>query len=103
MGTSSSDVTTGYTSTAATDTTNAWAVGFIAFAAFMMLISGIFQGLEGLAAILRGSFFVIAPNYLYTVDVSTWGWIHLIVGIIVAAAGGAVLAGKTWGRIIGIA
>jgi hypothetical protein len=79
-----------------------WAVGFTAFAGAIMLLVGIFQAFAGLAAILNDEFFVRRPNYTYDIDISGWGWIHLIIGLIVAAAGFAVFSGATWARAVGI-
>lgn len=77
-------------------------VGWVAFAAFMMILGGVFQAFVGLTAIAKDSFFVAAPNYLITFDVTTWGWIHLVVSLLIIAAGAAVLRGKVWGRSIGV-
>lgn len=79
------------------------AAGFAFFAGIMMIMVGVFQALQGLAAILQGSFYVPAPNYVYEIDVTAWGWIHLIMGVVVAVAGFYVLSGRPWARIIGIA
>jgi hypothetical protein len=79
-----------------------WAMGFIVFAAVMMMMIGVFQALAGLAAIFENEFYVQARNYLYEVDVTAWGWIHLILGVIVALAGFGVLSGATWARVVGI-
>ncbi|HVD24938.1 MAG TPA: hypothetical protein VNB86_03000 [Gaiellaceae bacterium] len=79
-----------------------WAVGFTAFAGAIMLMVGIFQAFAGLAAILNDEFFVRRPNYTYDIDITGWGWIHLIIGIIVAAAGFAVFSGAAWARAVGI-
>jgi hypothetical protein len=79
-----------------------WAVGFIVFAGVMMVMLGVFHALEGLTAIFKDQFFVATPNYLYSVDVTTWGWIHLIGGIVVALAGFYVFSGSLWARVIGI-
>jgi hypothetical protein len=79
-----------------------WATGFIVFAAVLMIMSGVFQALEGLAAIFENEFYVAARNYLYEVDVSAWGWIHLILGVVIALAGFGVLSGATWARVVGI-
>lgn len=58
------------------------------FAGVMMIMLGVFHALEGLTAILKDQFFVSTPrNYLITVDVTGWGWIHLIGGIVIALAG----------------
>jgi hypothetical protein len=80
-----------------------WAVGFIVFAAVMMIMSGVFQALAGLAAIFENEFYVTTRNYLFEFDVTAWGWIHLILGVIVALAGFSLLSGATWARVVGIA
>ena len=79
-----------------------WAVGFAAFAGAIMLMAGIFQTFAGLAAIFENEFFVVARNYAYEVDVTAWGWIHLLIGAILASAGLAVFSGATWARAVGI-
>jgi hypothetical protein len=79
-----------------------WAAGFIVFAAVMMMMTGVFQALAGLIAIFQNEFYVQTRNYLFKFDVTTWGWIHLIVGIVVALAGWGLLSGRTWARVVGI-
>jgi hypothetical protein len=82
--------------------TPAWAAGVISFAAVMMMLTGTLQALTGLDAIVENESYVTPPNYLYEVDVTAWGWIHLIGGVVVAVAGFAVLSGATWARVVGI-
>lgn len=79
-----------------------WAVGFVVFAAVMMMLAGGFQTIAGIAAIFEDEFFVVGANYVYDVDVTAWGWIHLILGVILFAAGAGVLSGATWARVVGI-
>ena len=79
-----------------------WAMGFIVFAAVMMMMTGAFQALAGLIAIFENEFYVQTRNYLFEFDATTWGWIHLVLGVIVALAGWGVLAGQTWARVVGI-
>jgi hypothetical protein len=78
------------------------AAGFVFFAGIMMVVTGIFEAIEGFAAIIKNEFFVVTPNYAYKIDASAWGWIHLILGIVVVLAGLAVFRGALWGRLIGI-
>ena len=78
-------------------------IGWTVFAAVMLMISGIGNVLEGIAQIVRGSYFVTLPNYAYNLSVHSWGWIHLIAGIVVFLAGAALLADKTWARVVGVA
>ena len=82
--------------------TSGWAVGFVVFAAVMMMIIGAFQVIAGIAAIFEDEFFVVAPNYIYDVDITVWGWIHVILGVIMFLAGMGVMAGATWARVVGI-
>ena len=82
--------------------TSGWAVGFILFAAIMLIMSGIFQFFAGLVALFDNEFYVATRNYLFQFDATTWGWIHLIGGVIMALAGWGVLAGQTWARVVGI-
>jgi len=91
-----------YRSAGRAEETSGWAAGFILFAAMMMIMAGLFQALAGLVAIFENEFYVATRNYLFQFDATTWGWIHLIVGVIVALAGWGLLAGRTWARVVGI-
>jgi hypothetical protein len=79
-----------------------WAIGGISFAATMLLLIGVFQALDGLVAIFNDSFFVVTKNYTFDLDVTAWGWIHLILGILLIFAGWGIFTGKTWAGIAGI-
>jgi hypothetical protein len=79
-----------------------WAVGFILFAAIMMIMAGVFQALDGLVALFNDTFYVTTRNYTFQFDATAWGWIHLILGIVVALAGWGLLSGRTWARVVGI-
>ena len=79
-----------------------WAVGFTLFAAVLMLMTGMFQALAGLVAIFENEFYVSTRNYLFQFDATSWGWVHLLVGLIVAFAGWGLLSGKTWARVVAI-
>ena len=84
-------------------TGNPWATGLTLFAGVILAIVGVFQFLQGLAAIIKGSFYVIAPNNIYEFSTSGWGWIHLILGIVLAVTGFFILTGQVWARAVGIA
>ena len=79
-----------------------WAVGFILFAAIMMIMAGVFQALAGLVAIFENEFYVSTRNYLFQFDATSWGWIHLVVGLLVAFAGWGLLSGRTWARVVAL-
>lgn len=74
-----------------------------AFAGVMLLVVGVFQFLQGLVAVLNGNdFFVTTPRYLFQLNVSAWGWIHLILGAVVAVAGYFIFTGNVVARGFGI-
>jgi len=78
------------------------AVGFILFAAVMMIMAGVFQAIQGLVGIFENEFYVPTRNYLFQFDATTWGWTHLLVGLLVAFAGWGLLSGRTWARVAAI-
>jgi hypothetical protein len=80
-----------------------WARGGTIFAATLLMVVGAFQFFQGIAAIAKGDFFVAGPNYLYSTSVTAWGWIHLIIGALVAVTGYFVYTGAEWARGAGIA
>jgi hypothetical protein len=79
-----------------------WAVGGLTFASTMMVLIGVFQAFAGLGAIIDDEFFVVTQNYAFDLDVTAWGWIHLILGIVVAWAGYALWSGKLWAGVVAL-
>ena len=78
-------------------------VGWIMFASVMMVLVGTFQAIAGLVALFNDEYYVVTRNDLVvSVDYTTWGWVHLLLGIVVAAAGLGLAVGQTWARVVGI-
>jgi hypothetical protein len=82
------------------DSYSGGAVGLTAFASIMLMIVGFFQFFAGLAALLQDEFFVIGENYAFELDTTTWGWIHLLIGVILFLAGIFLLQGAVWARTV---
>jgi hypothetical protein len=72
------------------------------FAATMMCLVGVFQAIVGLAAIFDDQFFVVTRNYTFDIDTTAFGWIHLVLGIVLAGAGFALFAGRTGAAVFAI-
>jgi hypothetical protein len=81
-----------------------WAISGVVFAATMMIMVGIFQAISGLIAIIDDdvTFVVVPSNYTFDYSISTWGWIHLFLGILVFLAGLALFSGRTWAAVVAI-
>jgi hypothetical protein len=72
------------------------------FAGALMIMVGIFQAIQGFVAIANQNIYVVGQEYVFQLSITTWGWIHLILGILVAVAGFFVFRAATWARVVGI-
>lgn len=81
---------------------NPWAVGLALFAGGAMMTVGLFQALQGLVALLDEDFYVETDNYTFELDVTAWGWIHLVLGGLLAIIGYSVVLGLAWAKVVGI-
>ena len=79
-----------------------WMAGMTTFAGVMLIIAGAFNVIQGLVALFQNEVYVAGREYIFAFDLTAWGWTHLIVGAVVAAAGFAVLSGQVWGRSVGV-
>jgi hypothetical protein len=79
-----------------------WA-GWAVFAGVMLVLVGAFQAIDGLVALFKDEIYVVRPNGLVVnVDYTAWGWVHLLLGIVLIAAGAAIFSGRVWGRTLGV-
>jgi hypothetical protein len=79
------------------------AYGVTVFAGVVLATLASLQILQGLAAVLKDDVYVRGVNYTYQFDVTTWGWIHMLLGVIGVAVGIGILVGQTWAGVAGIA
>jgi uncharacterized membrane protein HdeD (DUF308 family) len=80
----------------------ALALGGTIFAAVLLVLIGLWQIFLGIAAIAQGGYFIVDPSYAYEFSVAAWGWIHLLLGVVLALAGLALFTGALWARVVGI-
>ena len=78
------------------------AVGWTMFAAFALILIGSFHIIGGLAGIINDDFFVATRDYVFQFDTTTWGWIHLLGGVVVLLAGFGLFSGAVWARTVGV-
>jgi hypothetical protein len=77
-------------------------VGWVYFAGLMLMLAGVFQSIAGLVALFKDEVFVVSQQNLWLLDYTTWGWVHLLIGVFLLMAGSAIASGKVWGRTIGV-
>ena len=78
------------------------AVGLTMFASVMLMVIGVFQALAGLAAILNDEHLLATQDYVIKLDTTGWGWIHLILGVVIFLAGLGLLQGQVWARTVAV-
>ncbi len=78
-------------------------VTFTAIAGTLMLLSGLWSIIVGIAALSTNHVYVHAPasGYTYSWSLHGWGWAEIILGIVVFAAGVSVFLGMAWARYVG--
>jgi hypothetical protein len=78
-------------------------MGWILFAATMMIMVGIFHVIQGLVALFQDSYYLVGKSGLTVhVDYTAWGWVHIVLGVVMAGAGAGLLVGQMWARIVGV-
>jgi hypothetical protein len=84
------------------DVRSAW-TGWVIFGSVMLILMGAFQIVEGLVALFNDGFYLVGANGLVVnVNYNTWGWIHLIIGVIALLAGVGLTMGNMAARVVGV-
>lgn len=78
------------------------AIAGISFAACLLILIGFFQIIAGISAIADDEFFVVTRNYTFDLDTTAWGWIHLLLGILLLATGFGLFSRATWAGVTAI-
>ena len=78
------------------------AAALVIFAAFMMCLAGSFHVIVGLAAIICDEIVTAAPNYVFELDPTAWGWFHLVVSVVLFTAAFAMVNGTAWALAVGV-
>ncbi|MBO0915918.1 DUF7144 family membrane protein [Streptomyces laculatispora] len=86
----------------APDSRRPFVEGWTVFAAVLMIFGGIMAIFQGISAIAKDDVFVATRNYVFQFNLTSWGWIHLILGIVIILAGLALFTGAAWARAVGI-
>ncbi|WKV71452.1 hypothetical protein AW27_007860 [Streptomyces sp. PCS3-D2] len=76
--------------------------GWLYFAGFLMVFGGLATLSSGISAIAGDEVFLSTPDYAYAFGLTGWGWVQLVLGVVLFCAGIAVLRGALWARVVGI-
>ena len=78
------------------------AMGLTMFAWIMMFMLGGWWIISGIVAIANDDFYVVTQEWIFQFSSTTWGWTHLILGVVVLLAGFFLFAGAVWARTVGV-
>ncbi|MFI7408498.1 hypothetical protein ACIBU0_07500 [Streptomyces sp. NPDC049627] len=84
------------------ETAQAWAGGLTMFAAVLLFIAGVLDFFRGIMAIADDDVYVSTPNYLFKFDLTSWGWIQLVLGVLAVGVSVGLFARATWARVVGV-
>ena len=78
------------------------AAGTIFVAGVLLILAGFWQAMMGLVAVLSDTLYVTTASWVFELDVTAWGWIHMAIGVLLAVVGVFVLRGAGWAAIVAI-
>ena len=78
------------------------AVGTTTAAAIVLIIGGVCHAMQGVVGIATNEFYVTTEKWIFQFDVTTWGWIHVLVGVLVVLAGVGLFSGAVWARTVAV-
>ena len=77
--------------------------GWVVLASFMMILVGSFQAIQGLVALFDDGFYLVnEAGLVIDVDYNVWGWVHLLLGVLLLASGAGVMTGNLAARTVGV-
>ncbi len=81
---------------------NVAAAGTILFGGIIMIVAGAFHIIQALVALFNDQFYVAGQEYIFKFDLTSWGWIHLLGGVILVLGGIFLFRGAVWARILAV-
>lgn len=85
------------------DTPSGLAIGTTFTAAIILIVGGVCHAMEGFVGLATNEFYVTTQKWIFQFDLTTWGWIHIIVGAVAVVAGFGLFTGAVWARVVAIA
>jgi len=78
------------------------AVGITVTAAVILILAGVLHAMQGVVGLANNEFYVSTQNWIFKFDTTTWGWVHILVGLVAIGTGIGLFYGAVWARTIGV-
>ncbi|WP_381791077.1 hypothetical protein [Streptomyces niveus] len=79
-----------------------WATGGAMFAGVLLFVDGVLAVLNGVVSIARDNVYTLNGSYTYQFTLTSWGWIHLVVGALLVLTGLGIMSSAPWARMLGV-
>jgi hypothetical protein len=77
-------------------------MGWATFAAIMLMLGGVWGVIVGIAGVAQDDFYLVSPDWALELSTTTWGWTHIIVGLILFLSGLGIFTGNVLARTVGV-
>jgi hypothetical protein len=78
------------------------AVGITVTAAVILILAGVLHAMQGVVGLANNEFYVTTQNWIFKFDTTTWGWVHILVGLVAIGTGIGLFYGAVWARTLGV-
>lgn len=82
--------------------TSGLAAGWATFAGVLLMTVGFFHTIAGVTAVLEDEVYTVTEDWVFKFDLTAWGWIHVIAGVLVFLTGVGILTGNVVARMTGV-
>lgn len=72
------------------------------FAGVVVTLAGLFDLILGVTALAKSEYYTVGPEGTLVVDLTLWGWIHVVVGAFALGTGVALALGAGWARVVAV-
>jgi len=78
------------------------AIGVTVTAAVILILGGVLHAMQGVVGLANNEFYVTTQNWIFKFDATTWGWVHILVGLVAIGTGIGLFYGAVWARTLGV-
>ncbi len=78
------------------------AITATATAGILLVLVGFFHVVQGLVDLINGDFYGVTANWVFRFNVTTWGWLHIVGGVIALLAGFGLFTGSVLARTVAV-
>ncbi|MCU0279238.1 MAG: hypothetical protein MUE31_10150 [Candidatus Nanopelagicales bacterium] len=84
--------------TSTVETQRSGMTGWVVFAGVLMIIGGALWAIQGFIAVFQNDVVILGEEGALFLNVTGWGWVHLILGLLLLLSGILVMRGNLFGR-----